>query len=103
MIDRQSATAVVLVENEQVRVTRFDFLPAAQTEWHRHEYDYVSTAVTDLEMLLEEPGGMQREVSIGAGEAYHRNAGVEHNVINRGSEKMSFIEVEIKNSSDLRS
>jgi len=35
-------------------------------------------------------------VDISAGQAYQRKAGVEHNVINRGSENMSFIEVELK-------
>ncbi|MDP6030308.1 MAG: cupin domain-containing protein [Arenicellales bacterium] len=96
MVDREIATAVPLIDNNQVRVTRFDFTPGAQTGWHRHEYDYVITAITDLGMLLEEPGGDAREVDISAGQAYQRKAGIEHNVINRGSENMSFIEVELK-------
>ena len=96
MVDRETAVIVSLIDNDQVRVTRFDFNPGAQTGWHRHEYDYVITAVTDLGMLLEEPGGNAREVDISAGQAYHRKAGVEHNVINRGSENMSFIEIELK-------
>ena len=96
MVDREIATAVPLIDNDQVRVTRFDFTPGAQTGWHRHEYDYVITAITDLGMLLEEPGGDAREVDIPSGQAYQREAGVEHNVINRGSENMSFIEVELK-------
>ena len=47
-------------------------------------------------MRLEEPGGEQREVSIAAGEAYFRNEGVEHNVINIQDGPISFVEVELK-------
>ena len=47
-------------------------------------------------MRLEEPGNTEREVTVAAGEAYFRNVGVEHNVINVGSTTMSFVEVEIK-------
>ncbi|MBT3263530.1 MAG: cupin [Acidiferrobacteraceae bacterium] len=96
MVDRETAAIVPLIDNDLVRVTRFDFTPGAQTGWHRHEYDYVITAITDLGMLLEEPGGNAREVDIPSGQAYQRKAGIEHNVINRGSENMSFIEVELK-------
>ena len=54
-------------------------------------------------MRLEEPGGAQREVSISAGEAYFRNEGVEHNVINIEDSPMSFVEVELKRRLDIRS
>ena len=74
----------------------FDFTPGAETTWHRHDHDYVITAITDLNMRLEEPGNTEREVTVTAGEAYFRNVGVEHNVINVGSEPMSFVEVELK-------
>ena len=47
--------------------------------------------------LLEEPSG-DRRVDIAKGAAYRREAGVEHNVVNAGSEPMSFIEVEYKRS-----
>ena len=96
MIKREEAIAVRLVENDQVCVTRFDFAPGAQTGWHRHGHDYVITAITDLHMRLEEPGGAEREVKVNAGEAYFREEGVEHNVINASDDKMSFVEVEIK-------
>lgn len=96
MSDQKMATASLLIDNEHVRVTRFDFAPEAQTGWHRHEHDYVITAISDLKMRLEEPGGEQREVSISAGEAYFRNEGVEHNVINIQDGPISFVEVELK-------
>lgn len=93
---RPAARATPLIEDEAVRVTRFDFAPGAETGWHRHGHDYVITAITECRMLLEEPGGTRRAVTVGAGEAYKRPEGVEHNVINAGEAPMSFVEVELK-------
>jgi quercetin dioxygenase-like cupin family protein len=93
---RPQAVATQMVDDDRVRVTRFDFVPGAETGWHRHGFDYVITAVTDCRMRLEEPGGGNREVTVPAGTAYRRSEGVEHNVINGGKEPMSFVEVELK-------
>ena len=95
-MSRPAAEATQLVDDDAVRVTRFDFAPGAETGWHRHGMDYVITAITDCPMLLEEPGGSTREVLVPAGEAYKRTAGVEHNVINAGTSPMRFIEIELK-------
>lgn len=93
---RPACTATELVDDDRVRVTRFDFAPGSETGWHRHGYDYVITAVTDCHMLLEEPGGGTRKVLVPAGTAYRRQEGVEHNVVNDGEGVMSFVEVELK-------
>lgn len=91
-----TCTATLLIDDDRTRVTRFDFAPGQQTGWHVHGLDYVITAVTDCHMALEEPGGAWREVMVKAGEAYRRDQGVEHNVINAGDAPMSFVEVELK-------
>ncbi len=93
---RPACTATELVDDDRVRVTRFDFAPGAETGWHRHGHDYVITAVTDCHMLLEEPGGGTRKVLVPAGTAYRRQEGVEHNVVKDGDGVMSFVEVELK-------
>jgi mannose-6-phosphate isomerase-like protein (cupin superfamily) len=93
---RPQASHAVLIDDERVRVSRFDFAPGAETGWHRHGMDYVITTVTPCSMLLEEPGGGSRRVELEAGIAYRRDEGVEHNVVNAGSEAMCFIEVELK-------
>ncbi len=94
MCDKCSST--LLVENERVRVTRFDFGPNQETGWHIHEYDYVITAITDCFMMLQNPDGTEAESEVTAGNAYMRDAGVHHNVINTSDKKMSFIEIELK-------
>jgi len=92
----KQAVATELVEDARVRVTRFDFAPGAETGWHVHGHDYVITAITDCPMRLEQPDGTTRDVLVKAGEAYRRDRGVEHNVINAGDRPMSFVEVELK-------
>jgi quercetin dioxygenase-like cupin family protein len=88
--------ATTLIDDERVRVTRFDFAPGQETGWHRHEYDYVITALTDCHMALEHPDGTKTSAEIPAGTVYRRDEGVEHNVINAGDEPMSFVELELK-------
>jgi beta-alanine degradation protein BauB len=95
-LTRPVCTATVLVDDDRVRVTRFDFAPGAETGWHRHGHDYVIAAITDCPMLLEEPGGGTRRVLVPAGAAYRRSEGVEHNVVNDGAAPMRFVEVELK-------
>lgn len=92
----EQAIATVMIDDDRVRVTRFDFAPGAETGWHRHAMDYVITAVTDCHMRLEQPDGTSKEVTVPAGTAYRRDEGVEHNVINAGTAPMSFVEVELK-------
>ena len=91
-------SSTLLVEDKKVRVTRFDFEPDQETGWHIHEYDYVITAITDCFMTLQHPDGTETNSEVAAGNAYIRDAGVHHNVINKSDQKMSFIEIEFKNS-----
>ena len=95
-MERMQAKATQLVDEDRVRVTRFDFEAGAETGWHTHGMDYVITTVTECIMVLEEPTGDSRSVTIPAGTAYRRDLGIEHNVINGGTAPMSFVEIELK-------
>ena len=95
---RNKCSSTLLIEDKKVRVTRFDFEPDQETGWHIHEYDYVITAITDCFMMLQHPDGIETDSEVAAGNAYIRDAGVHHNVINKSDQKMSFIEIEFKNS-----
>ena len=57
MTKRSAARASQLIDNDQVRVTRFEFKPDDETGWHEHGFDYVIVALTDCTMLIEEGGG----------------------------------------------
>jgi mannose-6-phosphate isomerase-like protein (cupin superfamily) len=93
---RPRALTNQLIEDARVRVTRFDFEPGAETGWHTHTFDYLITAITDCNMLVEHPDGTCTSFYVPAGTAYRREEGVQHNVINDGTAQMSFIEVELK-------
>jgi quercetin dioxygenase-like cupin family protein len=94
---RPPAVPTVLLDDAVCRITRWDFEPGADTGHHVHGLGYVVVPMTDCQFLLEEPGGSRR-VDIAKGAAYRREAGIEHNVVNAGSEAMSFIEIEYKQS-----
>lgn len=96
MSDRPQCTSALLMEDDKVRVTRFDFEPGAQTGWHTHEMDYVIVTLTDCSLRLEWPDGSIEDSIIGAGQSYSRPKGTQHNVINDGTTTMSFVEVELK-------
>ena len=96
---RSTCSATLLVENKKVRVTRFDFESDQETGWHVHEYDYVIIAITDCVMMLEQPDGTTTTSEVFSGTVYSRDAGTHHNVINTSEQNMSFIEIELKNSS----
>lgn len=93
---RPKASASIQVDDERVRVIRYDFAPGAETGYHRHGYDYVIVPVTDGTLLLIGPDGGESRAALTAGVSYRRQAGVEHNVINAGEAPLSFVEVELK-------
>ncbi len=92
---RPPAIPTTLVDDAMVRIIRWDFEPGADTGHHVHGLGYVVVPMTDCRFLIEEAQGSRR-VDIEKGAAYRRDAGVEHNVVNAGSEPMSFIEIEYK-------
>ena len=95
-MNRTKAIDTLLIDDDRVRVTRFDFEAGSETGWHQHEYDYVITAIVDCPMMLEESDGSSREVLVPAGTAYRRVKGIKHDVINNRASQMSFIEMELK-------
>jgi beta-alanine degradation protein BauB len=94
--ERPKAVPTVQIDNDRVRVTEWRFVPGAATGWHRHAYDYVVVPETTGGLRLEEPGGATRTAELRAGQAYFREAGVEHDVINANPFPFTFVEIEIK-------
>lgn len=90
------ASSTVSIDNERTRVTTWRFAPGEATGWHRHEYDYVIVPLQAGALTLVEEGGVETRAELEAGVPYHRQAGVEHDVINANDFNFSFVEVEIK-------
>jgi beta-alanine degradation protein BauB len=84
------------VDDERVRVTRWDFAPGAATGFHVHEYPYVVTYLTDAKLRIVDKDGQASMVEMKAGGSYSRPKGIAHDVINAGAAAMAFVEVEIK-------
>ncbi len=90
------ARALVQIDNPRTRVTEWRFAPQAETGHHRHEFDYVVVPLTSGTLTLIEAGGQTSTATLTAGVSYFRQAGVEHNVVNRNPHEFAFIEVEFK-------
>lgn len=88
--------ATKLIENERVRVTRWDFPPQSETGHHVHEYDYVVVPVVAGKLVLVDDEGNRTENELTVGGAYNRSVGVSHNVINESDAPVAFIEIELK-------
>ena len=84
------------VDDERVRITRWDFAPGAATGFHVHEYPYVVTYLTDAKLRVVDKDGQTSMVEMKAGGSYSRPKGIAHDVINAGAAPMAFVEVEIK-------
>ena len=90
-----SAKATVVIDNERVIVTRYNFAPGANTGWHRHGHDYVIVPLTDGKVKLLTSSG-ESFAEMKKGEPYFRNEGVEHDVISANEGEFAFIEIELK-------
>jgi quercetin dioxygenase-like cupin family protein len=92
---RSKAQSKLLQETERVIITEWRLAPGAETGWHRHAHDYVVVCITAGKLLAETATG-NVETELQLGHAYARPVGVEHNIVNPGSEAFVFIEIEIK-------
>ena len=82
--------------NERIRVTEYSFNRNEETGFHIHQWDYVVIPQTDGQLLLIDDKEVETTTTLIKGNPYYRKAGVSHNVINYGKEKLVFIELEIK-------
>ena len=83
-------------DNPRVRVTRWHLPPGSETGHHVHEYDYVIVPVKAGTLTIILDDGLVTEAPLTAGQSYFREAGVSHNVTNRGATDIVFVEVEVK-------
>ena len=93
---RDKAKANIQIDNERIRVTEYAFDQNEETGFHLHQWDYVVIPQTDGILLLVDENDVETTATLVKGQPYYREAGVSHNVINNGKEKIVFIEIEIK-------
>jgi beta-alanine degradation protein BauB len=85
----------VQVENDRVRVSRWDLAPGQGTGKHEHLHDYVVVRLVNGQMRIGDLSGANATADLGAGSSYYRTAGVFHEVVNCGDSTLSFVEVEV--------
>jgi beta-alanine degradation protein BauB len=90
------AVATVQVDNDEVRVTRWNFPPGSETGWHRHGLNYVVVPTLAGTLTIVGRDGERAEYQYVPGESYHRTLGAEHNVVNLSGDTVEFVEIELK-------
>ena len=95
-MERKKASTNIQIDKERIRVTEYSFNRNEETGFHIHQWDYVVIPQTDGQLLLIDDSDVETTTILVRGQPYYRKAGVSHNVINNGKEKLVFIELEIK-------
>jgi quercetin dioxygenase-like cupin family protein len=85
-------------DDDDVRITRWDFQPGAVTGWHTHAWPYFIVMLTDALMRVHD-GTNVSETRLASGQTYNRPAGVQHDVMNGSDVPMAFVEIEMKRAS----
>ena len=96
MSEAKRAVPTIAIDNERVRVTRWQFAPAAETGFHVHQWDYVVVPLVDGRLKIIAPDGAESFADLQHGVPYFRGAGVHHNVISANDGDFAFIEIELK-------
>lgn len=89
------AVPTVQVDDEAVRITRWDFPPGAVTGWHRHGWPYFVVMLVEGVLRIHD-GEKTSDVPLAAGQSYRRPSGVEHDVMNASRHPIAFVEIEVK-------
>ena len=95
-MQRKKAKTNIQIDNERIRVTEYSFNKGDETGFHTHQWDYVVVPKTSGQLLIIDDRQVETTATLFKGEPYYRKAGISHNVINNGTEKLVFIELEIK-------
>jgi beta-alanine degradation protein BauB len=89
------AVPTVQQDDDNIRITRWDFPPGAVTGWHTHAHPYFVVMLTDFSLSAHD-GTKVTENKFVAGQTYQRPLGVQHDVMNSADHPAAFVEIELK-------
>ncbi|RJF88330.1 cupin domain-containing protein [Oleomonas cavernae] len=89
------AVPSVQQDDDDVRITRWDFQPGAVTGWHEHGWPYFVVMLMAGTLRIHN-GETVSDVPLAQGQAYKRPAGIRHDVMNGSQHPIAFVEIEIK-------
>jgi quercetin dioxygenase-like cupin family protein len=89
------AKPTVQVDDDAVRITRWDFEPGAVTGWHEHAWPYFVVMLIDGTLRIHD-GEDITDAPLKTGQSYRRLAGTKHDVMKASDHSIAFIEIEVK-------
>lgn len=89
------AIPTVQQDDDTIRITRWDFEPGAVTGWHTHGWPYFVVMLVEGVLRVHD-GAQAKDVPLAKGQAYMREAGVQHDVMNGSPHPIAFVEIEVK-------
>lgn len=95
------AVATLQQDDDTVRITRWDFEPGAVTGWHSHGWPYFVIMLVAGTLRIHD-GAKETDVPLAQGQAYMRQAGIQHDVMNGSTHPIAFVEIEVKQPAALR-
>jgi len=96
MLLMQTAKSKTDIDNALIRVTTWTFRLGERTGEHVHQLPYVVVPLTSGTLVIQSDDA-KASSDLAPGGCYFREAGVAHDVVNGGAEKLVFGEIEIKN------
>lgn len=91
-----AATRRVLVDDEKMQVTYYNFAPGEETGWHTHPYDYVVVTFDEGQFELQTTDGKVNRIGSNGLNHYLVRGGMRHCAKNIGTTDMTLIEIELK-------
>ena len=95
------AVPTVQRDDQDVRITRWDFPPGAVTGWHEHGWPYFVVMLMAGTLRIHD-GEKITDVPLEHGQAYQRPPGIKHDVMNASEHPIAFVEIEIKRPEAIR-
>lgn len=95
------AVATLQQDDDTVRITRWDFEPGAVTGWHSHGWPYFVIMLVAGTLRIHD-GTRETDVPLAEGQAYMRQAGIQHDVMNGSPHPIAFVEIEVKQPAALK-
>jgi beta-alanine degradation protein BauB len=90
------AESEVVIDDEQLRATRWTFRDGDETGHHVHQYDYVVVPLTGGSFTVTHDDGTTSPLVQRAGVPYRGSAGTSHNVANSSGSTAVFVDIELK-------
>jgi quercetin dioxygenase-like cupin family protein/ketosteroid isomerase-like protein len=99
----ETCTGQVLLDNDETRITYFNFGPGEANEWHFHPYDFVVVTFDDGMLESLTTAGAVARIPAKANNYYRVPAGNKHRARNVGGKPIRLVEIEIKGTDIHRS